>query len=203
MIKLFGLGSKQSAEYIIVGLGNPGIKYERSRHNAGFMAIDHLAMKMSAEIKRIKHHALVCRCVIGGKDVLLMKPQTYMNESGKAVVDAARFYKTKPENIIVLFDDISLDPGVIRIRAKGSAGGHNGIKSIIDYLGSENFPRIKIGVGAKPHPDMDLADWVLGKIPESDMKKIGSRFDDVSSAAELMVKGQILEAMNRFNGAGQ
>ena len=192
MIKLFGLGTKQNVEFIIAGLGNPGIKYEHSRHNAGFMAIDHLAKKFSSEIKRIKHHALTDRCEIGGKGVLLMKPQTYMNDSGRAIIDAARFYKIKPENIIVLFDDISLDPGIIRIRAKGSAGGHNGIKSIIDYLGSEDFPRIKIGVGAKPHPDMDLADWVLGKIPETDMKKIGSRFDDISSAAEFIIKGQMI-----------
>ena len=199
MINLFGLGNKQKVGYLIVGLGNPGIKYENSRHNAGFMAIDHLASKHSSEIKRIKHFSLVSRCEINTVPVLLMKPQTYMNDSGKAVNDAARFFKIPPERIIVLFDDISLEPGNIRIRAKGSAGGHNGIKSIIEYLGSENFPRVKIGVGAKPHPDMDLADWVLGKVPPDDMKKIGARFDDIAEAVGLIVENKISEAMNKYN----
>ena len=199
MIKLFGFGERQTVEYLVVGLGNPGIKYESSRHNAGFMALDYIAEKLSSPVKRVKHFALVVKCTLGGKPVLFMKPQTYMNDSGKAVIDAARFYKIPPERIIVIFDDISLEPGNIRIRAKGSAGGHNGIKSIIEYLGSENFMRIKIGVGAKPYPDMDLADWVLGKIPQEDMKKISSRFDDVMKAAELMTEGKISEAMNKYN----
>ena len=186
-------------EYIIAGLGNPGIQYENSRHNAGFMAIAALEEKYGFRADRHKFRALVGEVTLGGKRVLVMKPETYMNNSGQAIEEAAGFYKIPLENVLVIFDDISLEPGHIRIRRKGSAGGHNGIKSIIALCGGEDFPRIKIGVGAKPHPDYDLADWVLGKFGEEQQKAFDSRLPDVCAAAELIVKGEISEAMNRYN----
>ena len=186
-------------EYIIAGLGNPGIQYENSRHNAGFMAIAALEEKYGFKADRHKFKALVGEVTLGGKRVLVMKPETYMNNSGQAIEEAAGFYKIPLENVLVIFDDISLEPGHIRIRRKGSAGGHNGIKSIIALCGGEEFPRIKIGVGAKPHPDYDLADWVLGKFGEEQQKAFDSRLPDVCAAAELIVRGEISEAMNRYN----
>ena len=185
--------------FIIVGLGNVGRQYELTRHNAGFLAIDRIAEKQNARIDRVKFNAMVGECVIGGERVLLMKPTTLMNLSGKAVGEAASFYKIPPERVLVLHDEISFDPGVIRIRRKGSAGGHNGLKSLISHLGSEEFPRIKIGVGKKPSPEYDLADWVLGKMPEPDMKAMSARFDDIATAAELIVRGDIDGAMARFS----
>ena len=148
-------------EFLIVGLGNPGPKYEFTRHNAGFLCIDLLAQQLGVRIDRIKFKSVVADVAIEGRRCILMKPQTFMNNSGEAVRDAANFYKIPPEHIIILFDDISLPPGKLRIRRKGSDGGHNGIKSILYLLGSDQFPRVKLGVGAKPHPDYDLADWVL------------------------------------------
>lgn len=185
--------------FIIVGLGNIGKQYELTRHNAGFLAIDRIAEKYGTRIDRVKFHATVGECTIGGKRVLLMKPTTLMNLSGLAVGEAASFYKIPPENILVLHDEISFDPGIIRIRRKGSAGGHNGLKSLISSLGSEEFPRIKIGVGKKPNPQYDLADWVLGKMPEADMKAMSARFDDIATAAEMIVKGDIDGAMAKFS----
>ena len=185
--------------YIIVGLGNVGKQYESTRHNAGFLAIDRIAEKYGTRIDRVKFRAMVGECNIGGKRVLLMKPTTLMNLSGLAVGEAASFYKIPPENILVLHDEISFDPGIIRIRRKGSAGGHNGLKSLIASLGSEEFPRIKIGVGKKPNPQYDLADWVLGKMPESDLKAMSARFDDIATAAEMIVKGDIDGAMAKFS----
>ena len=185
--------------YIIVGLGNVGKQYESTRHNAGFLAIDRIAEKYGTKIDRVKFRAMVGECNIGGKRVLLMKPTTLMNLSGLAVGEAASFYKIPPENILVLHDEISFDPGIIRIRRKGSAGGHNGLKSLIASLGSEEFPRIKIGVGKKPNPQYDLADWVLGKMPESDLKAMSARFDDIATAAEMIVKGDIDGAMAKFS----
>ena len=185
--------------HIVVGLGNPGAKYEKTRHNAGFVAIDHIAAKLGVKLDRVKFHALVCECELGGKRVLLMKPETFMNNSGVAIGEAAKFYKIPPERVIVLHDEISFDAGLFRIRRKGSAGGHNGLKSIIEHLGSDGFPRIKIGVGQKPSPDYDLVDWVLGKFPKEAEAAIGARLDDIHSATELMVRGEIDLAMNRYS----
>ena len=161
--------------YIIVGLGNPGDKYKDTRHNAGFIAIDHIAEKCGVKIDRAKFHALVGECRIGSARVLLIKPETYMNNSGVAVAEAASFYKIAPERVLVLHDEISFDAGIFRIRRKGSAGGHNGLKSIIASLGSEDFPRIKIGVGKKPNPEYDLADWVLGKMSRDEKDRIAQQ----------------------------
>ena len=185
--------------HIVVGLGNPGAKYEKTRHNAGFVAIDHIAAKLGVKLDRVKFHALVCECELGGKRVLLMKPETFMNNSGVAIGEAAKFYKIPPERVIVLHDEISFDAGLFRIRRKGSAGGHNGLKSIIEHLGSDGFPRIKIGVGQKPTPDYDLVDWVLGKFPKEAEAAFGARLDDIHSATELMVRGEIDLAMNRYS----
>ena len=185
--------------HIVAGLGNPGEKYANTRHNAGFIAIDYLAKNLGVRVDRVKFHALVGECELGGRRVLLMKPETFMNSSGVAIGEAAAFYKIPPENIIILHDEISFDAGIIRIRRKGSAGGHNGLKSIIEHLSSEAFPRIKIGVGQKPSPDYDLVDWVLGKFPKDALLAIEERLDDIASATELMVCGEIDSAMNKFS----
>jgi PTH1 family peptidyl-tRNA hydrolase len=163
------------------------------------MAMDALCEKYECDCKKMKFSAYIGDTVIGNKRVLLLKPQTYMNNSGEAVGEAARFYKIAPESVLVLHDEISFEPGMMRIRRKGSAGGHNGLKSIIAHLPGEDFPRIKIGVGKKPNPEYDLADWVLGKFPESDLKAICARFDDIASAAEQIVKGDIDGAMGRYS----
>jgi len=186
-------------EFIIAGLGNPGKEYERTRHNVGFVAIEGIAEEAGVRIDRAKHRALVSEVTLGGKRGLLMKPQTFMNLSGEAIADAASFYKIPPERVLVLVDDISLEPGKMRIRRKGSAGGHNGLKSIIAQLGSQDFPRIKLGVGQKPSPDYDLVNWVLGKLPEEDQKAFVSILPDVKAAAELIVRGEIEAAMCRFS----
>ena len=185
--------------FIIVGLGNIGKQYELTRHNAGFLAIDRIAEKYGSRIDRVKFHATVGECNIGGARVLLMKPTTLMNNSGVAVGEAASFYKIPPERVLVLHDEISFEPGKIRIRRKGSAGGHNGLKSIIAHLPGEDFPRIKIGIGKKPNPEYDLADWVLGKMPECDIKLMRDRFDDIAAAAEMIVKGDIDGAMAKYS----
>lgn len=193
-------GKKSGAyDYIIAGLGNPGAKYEMTRHNAGFLAIDMLAMKQNKEIKRLKFHALICNAEIEGKKCLLMKPQTFMNNSGEAIGEAAKFYKIPPQNIIVLSDDISLDVGKIRIRRKGSAGGHNGLKSIIAHLGSEDFPRVKIGVGKKPNAYMDLADWVLGRFPKELEPQLKEALENADGAISLIVQDKFDRAMNLYN----
>lgn len=191
--------SNSSYEYIIAGLGNPGAKYEMTRHNAGFLAMDLLAIEENIDIKKLNHHALAADAVISGKRCLLMKPQTMMNNSGEAIGEAARFYKIPPENVIIIYDDISLDVGQTRIRRKGSAGGHNGIKSIIAHLGSENFPRIKVGVGKKPHPDYDLVNWVLGRFPKEQEADLKSALENSTKALRLMVDDQIDKAMNLYN----
>ena len=185
--------------HIVVGLGNIGAEYERTRHNAGFMAMDYIAEKCGARIDRVKFHALVGEAVVNGHRVLLMKPTTFMNNSGVAIGEAATFYKVPPENVIVLHDEISFAPGLFRIRRKGSAGGHNGLKSIIAQLGSDVFPRVKIGVGQKPSPDYDLVNWVLGKFPKADLDLIGAKYPDIYSSVELMVMGKIDEAMNKYS----
>lgn len=186
-------------DYLVVGLGNPGSKYETTRHNAGFLCITKLEDDLGFKTKKLKFHALIGDTKIAGKKVLVMKPQTMMNNSGAAVGECAKFYKIPPENIIVIFDDISLEPGKLRIKRKGSAGGHNGIKSIIAHLGSENFPRIKLGVGKKPHPEYDLADWVLSNFPKKDIPLMRDAMDDACGALEYIIKGDIDAAMSRYN----
>ncbi len=185
--------------HIVAGLGNPGADYTKTRHNAGFLAIDNLAASVGVKIDRMKFRALVAEASIGGVRVLLMKPQTFMNSSGEAIGDAAAFYKIPPENVIVLHDEISFEPGIMRIRRKGSAGGHNGLKSIIAHLSSDGFPRIKIGVGQKPSPDYDLVSWVLGKFSAEDISKLEAEFESIRKAVELMLVGKIDEAMNKFS----
>ena len=191
--------SQGGIEFLIVGLGNPGGKYEITRHNAGFLWADLFAESLNTEIKRLKYHALTAEVNIDGHRCLLMKPQTFMNNSGEAVSEAAKFYKIPLEKIIVVFDDISLPIGKLRVRRKGSAGGHNGIKSIVAHLGSENFPRVKIGVGAKPHPDYDLANWVLTSFKKEDFPALKEAMESACKAVELIVKGETDKAMNQYN----
>lgn len=191
--------AKAPITHIVVGLGNIGKQYERTRHNAGFLAIDYIAERLGVKIDRVKFHATVCECSIGGTGVLLMKPTTLMNNSGVAIAEAASFYKIPPENVIVLHDEISFDPGKIRIRRKGSAGGHNGLKSIIAHLGSQDFPRVKIGVGQKPSPEYDLADFVLSKLPDTDLAQMSERFPDIYETVKLIIAGDIETAMQRYS----
>lgn len=185
--------------FIIAGLGNVGSQYEKTRHNIGFLAIDYIGERLSVKIDRLKFHSMCAEATVCGAKVLLMKPTTLMNNSGVAVGEACAFYKIPPERVLILHDEISFDPGVIRIRRKGSAGGHNGLKSIIAHLNSDEFPRIKIGVGKKPSPDYDLVNFVLGKFPEQDLSLIKDRFADIHGATELIVKGDIDTAMNKFS----
>lgn len=185
-------------EYIIVGLGNPGKDYEKTRHNTGFMAMDKLAEKCGAKIDRLKYKALTAQTNFCGHSVLLMKPQTFMNLSGEAVFAAMDFYKIPIEKVIVIFDDTTLEVGKMRIRKKGSAGGHNGLKSIIGLCGSDAFPRVKIGIGKKPD-GWDLADWVLGKYSEEDLKTLDGMYENACDAAKLIMDGKTDEAMNKFN----
>lgn len=190
---------KKAITNIIVGLGNPGEKYALTRHNTGFLALDYISQKCSVKIDRVKFSSLCTECEIGDKRVLLMQPQTFMNESGRAVKQAADFYKIDPANIVVIFDDISLDVGKMRIRKKGSDGGHNGIKSIVANLGSSDFPRIKVGIGAKPNPEYDLADWVLSKFTKEEQKTLFEKFENVFDAVKLMLSGKTDQAMNLYN----
>ena len=185
--------------HLVVGLGNPGDKYTFTRHNTGFMALDFIAEKCGVRVDRARFKSLCADARIGEHRVLLMKPQTFMNLSGEAVREAADFYKIPPENILVLFDDINFDVGVMRIRRNGSDGGHNGIKSIIYQLNSDAFPRVKIGVGKKPSPDYDLADYVLGTYSDADKKILFSMFSRVYDGVELILSGQIDKAMNLYN----
>ena len=197
--KLYPQTSSGPVEYLIVGLGNPESKYLHTRHNAGFLAIDRIGEKSGITVDRMKYKALSGVGQIGGKRVLLLKPQTYMNNSGEAVQEAMSFYKIPAEKVLVIFDDVSLDVGKMRIRRKGSDGGHNGIKSIIQLCGSENFPRIKIGVGKKPHPGYDLADWVLSRFTEDERKALSPVFDQSWESVKLFLDGQLDKAMNQFN----
>lgn len=175
--------------HLLVGLGNPGDKYFHTRHNAGFLMMDYLSQRCSVKVDRLKFHALVSEATIGGVRVLLMKPQTLMNASGVAVAEAANFYKIAPENILVFSDDISLDVGKVRMRLKGSDGGQKGLRSIIRECGSDNFPRIKFGVGAKPHPDYDLADWVLSEFSAEDQKKLFPCFERAYDGVVKFLEG--------------
>ncbi len=188
-----------SVEYLIVGLGNPDKKYENTRHNTGWLALDRIAEKYNCKVNKIKFKSFVGECTVGGAKVMLMKPTTYMNNSGQAVVEAMNFYKIPPENVIVIFDDISLDVGKMRIRSKGSDGGQKGMRSIIYLSGSDNFPRIKIGIGAKPNPNWDLADWVLSKFTNDEYKLMSDMFDNAAKAVELIIDGKTDRAMNMFN----
>lgn len=196
---MFNKKSNGGYEYLIVGLGNPGAKYEMTRHNAGFLAVDLLAINENLNIKKLKYHSLVGDFVINGKKCLVMKPQTFMNNSGEAVDEAARFFKIPPENVIIISDDISLDVGKIRIKRKGSAGGHNGLKSIISHLGSENFVRVKVGVGKKPGADYDLVDWVLGRFPKELETELKTALENTVASLPYIVNGEIDKAMNLFN----
>ncbi len=184
---------------IVVGLGNPDKKYENTRHNCGWMALDYIADKNNCRLNRIKFKSYTGSCEISGRKVLLLKPTTYMNNSGQAVVEAMNFYKIKPENVIVIFDDISLDVGKMRIRAKGSDGGQKGMRSIIQLSGSDAFPRVKIGIGAKPNPDWDLADWVLSRFSADEQKKLEPMLENTAEAVGMIIDGKIDRAMNRFN----
>lgn len=186
-------------EFIVAGLGNPGGKYTLTRHNSGFLCVDALAEKHGFKINKIKFKSVIADTIIGTHRCIVMKPQTYMNNSGEAVREAAQFYKIPPENIIVIFDDISLDVGKLRIRRKGTAGGHNGIKSIIYHLNNDNFPRIKIGCGKKPHPDYDLIDWVVSDFKKEEVPALKEAIENACSALCLMLDGKTDEAMNRYN----
>ncbi|WP_343253235.1 aminoacyl-tRNA hydrolase [Ligaoa zhengdingensis] len=186
-------------EFLVVGLGNPGGKYEITRHNAGFLAVDRCAEKLGVKIDRIKFKSLCGEAMIAGRRVLFLKPSTFMNNSGEAVRDAAQFHKVPSDRILVIYDDISLDVGGVRIRRKGSDGGHNGIKSILYLLGRDDFPRIKIGVGKKPHPDYDLADWVLSRFTSKDLEVLNPVFDNTLDMVTKIVSGQIDQAMNLYN----
>ncbi|MBP3319056.1 MAG: aminoacyl-tRNA hydrolase [Ruminiclostridium sp.] len=187
-------------EWLVVGLGNPGPKYDWTRHNMGFLVIDELAEREKVPVQKLKHKALTNTVVIGDRSVLLMKPTTYMNLSGESVGQAARFYKIPPERILVISDDVALPQGKLRIRRSGSAGGHNGLKNIIAHLGSEGFPRIKVGVGGKPHPDSDMADWVLGKFTGQDKKTMEEAIQRAADAVEVLLKAGVDQAMSKFNG---
>lgn len=185
--------------HLIVGLGNPGVVYEQTRHNAGFIAVDRLCEKLGVACVRAKFKSMYCETMIGGERCVIIKPVTYMNNSGEAVAQWADFYKLSPENIVVIFDDITLEPSRLRIRRKGSDGGHNGMKSIIQLVGSADIPRIRLGVGAKPSPEYDLADWVLSKFSQQELKLMQEAADKACAAAELIVKGEVDKAMNEYN----
>jgi PTH1 family peptidyl-tRNA hydrolase len=186
-------------EFIIAGLGNPGAKYEATRHNTGFIFIDMLADKYGVRLNKIKFKAVCETAEINSHKCLLLKPQTFMNNSGQSIREAADFYKIPPERIIVVFDDVSLECGRLRIRRKGTDGGHNGIKSIIYHLNSDSFPRIKLGVGMKPDPDYDLADWVLSSFTKDELVKMRQAAENAVLAAELMVSGETDLAMSKYN----
>lgn len=185
--------------WIVAGLGNPGLEYENTRHNAGFLTMDELAKQCGVKLDQMKFKSDCGEAMLGEVRCLLMKPTTYMNLSGDAIAAAANFYKIPPEQVLVIYDDISLPPGKLRLRRKGSAGGHNGIKSIIAQLGTEEFPRIRVGVGAKPNPQYDLADWVLSKFSEEDMTALQPALEHAADAAKKIVSGDMNGAMNLYS----
>ena len=191
--------SKTNESWLIVGLGNPGKEYERTRHNAGFRAIDILADKLGCRIDKGKFQGLYGQTVYGGKKLFLLKPQTYMNLSGRSVLQLSAYFNIPPQRIIVLFDDNSLAPGRLRIRADGSAGGHNGIKSIISEVGSQSFPRVKIGVGSKPTPEFNLADWALSAFSAKEEKDLQFALANAADAALCIIDNGVPESANRFN----
>lgn len=185
--------------WIVAGLGNPGLEYENTRHNAGFLTMEELAKQCGVKLDQMKFKSDCGEAMLGEVRCLLMKPTTYMNLSGDAIAAAANFYKIPPEQVLVIYDDISLPPGKLRLRRKGSAGGHNGIKSIIAQLGTEEFPRIRVGVGAKPNPQYDLADWVLSKFSEEDMTALQPALEHAADAAKKIVSGDMNGAMNLYS----
>ena len=187
--------------WLIVGLGNPGKEYSRTRHNCGFRALDILADKLGCKVDKCKFQGLYGQCNYRGSKLLLLKPQTYMNLSGRSVLQLSAYFNVPPQRIIVMFDDISLEPGRLRVRNDGSAGGHNGIKSIISELGSQDFPRVKIGVGSKPTPEYDLADWVLSSFSAQEEKALGPALERAADAALCIMEHGVPEAANRFNGS--
>ena len=193
---------KSSGEnWLIVGLGNPGRDYEKTRHNAGFRALDILADQLGTKVDKLKYQGLYAQVNYEGKKLFLLKPQTYMNLSGRSVLQLSAYFNIPPQRIIGLFDDISLEPGRLRVRANGSAGGHNGIKSIIQEVGSQEFPRVKIGVGAKPHPDYELADWVLSTFSSLEEKALAVSLENSAKAALTIIEQGVPEAANRYNGS--
>ena len=189
-----------AVDWLIVGLGNPGQKYEHTRHNMGFLTMDLLAEQLNVKLNKVKFKSAYNIVRFGGQKCLVMKPQTYMNLSGEAVHEAAQFYKIPADHVLVIYDDVSLPVGKLRIRKGGSAGGHNGLKSIIQHLGTDQFPRIKVGVGQKPHPDYDMADWVLSKFAGEDLKTITEAIRKAADAVECLIQEGPDKAMNRFNG---
>ena len=195
------LRTNNTDSWLIAGLGNPGRDYEKTRHNIGFRAIDVLADKLGCRIDRLKFQGLYTQTLYGGRKLYLLKPQTYMNLSGRSVLQLSAYFNIPPQRIIILFDDISLPPGRLRVRKDGSAGGHNGIKSIIGEIGSQDFPRVKIGVGAKPHPEQDLADWVLSTFNPADEKHLASALVRAADAALCIIDQGVPEAASRFNGS--
>ncbi len=192
---------KKNDAWLIIGLGNPGKEYAKTRHNCGWMAIDLIAQALNCKIDKAKFQGLYGQATYKGTKLYLLKPQTYMNNSGLSVLQMSAYYHIPPQRIVVLFDDISLEPGRLRIRGDGSAGGHNGIKSIIAQLGSEAFPRVKIGVGGKPHADADLAEWVLSGFSASEQKALDFALNNAANAALLIVEKGVYEAANRYNGS--
>ncbi|MDO4825033.1 MAG: aminoacyl-tRNA hydrolase [Bacillota bacterium] len=197
---MFSFQHAGPVEWIVVGLGNPGPKYDWTRHNVGFLVVDELADRANIPVQRVKYKALTNTTKLGGKSVLLMKPVTYMNLSGEAVGQAARFYKVPPERILVISDDVSLPQGKLRIRRSGSAGGHNGLKNIIAHLGTDQFPRVKVGVGNKPRPDSDMAAWVLGKFTGPDREAMEAAVKKAADAVTCFIEQGADKAMAHFNG---
>ena len=196
---LFFQKPKGPVSWLVVGLGNTGDRYEGTRHNVGFDVVDQIADTLDIPVQRLKYRALTNTAALGGETVLLMKPVTFMNLSGEAVEQAAGFFKVPPERIIVISDEVALEPGKLRIREGGSAGGHNGLKNIIAHLHSDQFPRIRVGVGQKPHPDYDMADWVLGKPQGEDRKNIDEAVKRAAQAVEVYIRDGAQKAMSRFN----
>ena len=195
----FSSNKSGGISWLVVFLGNPGVRYNGTRHNVGFMTADMIERTKNVQINRLKYKALTAQCTLGGQQVLLMKPQTFMNLSGEAVQPAAQFYKIPPEHILVVSDDVSMPTGKLRVRTKGSAGGHNGLKNIIAHLGTDKFPRIKIGVGAPPHPEYDMADWVLGSFKNQDADLIQEAVARAASAIEVYIAEGPERAMNQYN----
>ena len=197
---MFSFKRPGPAQWLVVGLGTPGPKYGGTRHNVGFLVVDELAERANLPVQKLKFKALTNTALIGGQSVLLMKPTTYMNLSGEAVGQAARFYKIPPERVLVISDDVALPQGKLRIRRSGSAGGHNGLKNIIAHLGTDQFPRVKVGVGGKPHPDSDMADWVLSKFTGPDKTAMEQTIDRAADAVTCLLAQGVDKAMASFNG---
>lgn len=191
--------NNSNIDFMIVGLGNPGIEYEYTRHNAGFLCVEYIADKLGVKIDKFKNKAYYTTADFDGKKVLLVKPQTYMNLSGEAIVGLLNFFKVDIDKLLVISDDISLDVGKMRIRRKGSDGGQKGLRSIIELTGKDNFPRIKVGIGKKPNPNYELAKWVLSKFKDDELKELENIKENVYSAAKLIINDQIDKAMNKFN----